>query len=253
MKKTVLLGLLSVTTLSISSNAMASSVSSILKKAFPESMFTPKCSSGNAKIDWNLVAQAEKNGGSAAIQQKFQDRVAPCLSGDNPNYQKKFEESCSHPSAPSNAKNRYCHAGAALMQQKKDPFGVDGQQGGGQQQQGNTFGMQQQQEQGNSFDGGETQQDGFGGQQQPVMGTPMHRQGSIQNVDGGRIEALEQQLQQLVQFMQQLAPFVQQLSVQVEQMQAQQQGGFADQQYGQQGGFGGQQYGGQQYSQQTRW
>ncbi|PIZ33051.1 MAG: hypothetical protein COY39_03805 [Alphaproteobacteria bacterium CG_4_10_14_0_8_um_filter_37_21] len=267
-KKTFLLGFLSLTAFNVPSNAMASDVSSLLKKAFPQSMFSSKCSSGNAKINWNLVAQAEKAGGGRTIEKKAADRIKPCLDGSNPNYQKKFKENCGLASADSQAKEKYCGSGIALINKQENPFGDDDEQEdsfeGAQQQpvmgtpmqgQGNYFGGAQQQPvmgtpmqgQGNNFGGAQ--------QQQPVMGTPMQGQGNMNNVDAARIETLEQQLQELTQYIQQLVPFVQQLSEQVQLLQSQQQqGGFSGQQ---QGGFGGQQqynqqqggYGQQQYTQ----
>ena len=124
MKKIILLGFISVTTLSIPSNVMGSSVTDLLNKAFPQSIFTTKCTASNAKINWNLVAQAEKNGGAKAIQQKVQDRVTPCLSANNPKYQKEFHENCTAESASSAAKTQVCAGGNALIQQQANPFGM---------------------------------------------------------------------------------------------------------------------------------
>lgn len=247
MNKNFLFGLLSLTALNVPSNAMASDVSSLLKKAFPQSMFSSKCSSGNANINWNLVAQAERANGGRAIEQKAADRIKPCLDGSNPNYQKKFKENCKLASADSQAKEKYCGSGIALINKQENPFGDDNEE------EDSFEGAQQQPVMGAPMQG---QGNYFGGaQQQPVMGTPMQGQGNMNNVDAARIETLEQQLQELTQYIQQLVPFVQQLSEQVQLLQSQQQqGGFSGQQ---QSGFGGQQqynqqqggYGQQQYNQ----
>jgi hypothetical protein len=194
MKKTVLLGFVGLATLSITSNVAASSVTSLLEKAFPQSMFTSKCSSGNAKINWNLVAQAEQNGGAKAIQQKVQDRVVPCLNTSNPNYQKDFKANCALPSASSNAKTQVCGGGQALMQQQQNPFGMQAQD-----ETQNAAGVQS-------------------APQQPVMGTPVVDQASIQALET-KIQTLEQQSEQIMTFLKQLYPYIQQLDAKVSQMQ----------------------------------
>ncbi|HCU06271.1 MAG TPA: hypothetical protein DIC42_01615 [Holosporales bacterium] len=199
MKKTVLLGFVSLATLSITSNVMGSDVTSLLKKAFPESMFTSKCTASNAKINWNLVAQAEQAGGAKAIQQKVQDRVTPCLSASNPNYQKQFQDNCAIPSASSNAKNQVCGGGKALMQQQQNPFGMqaqdDPQSAPAPQPQG-----------------------GLVAQQQAVMGTPVPNQADIQALEA-RMQTVEQQAAQIMTFLKQLYPYIQQLDAKVTQIQ----------------------------------
>ena len=194
MKKTVLLGFVGLATLSITSDVAASSVTALLTKAFPQSMFTSKCTASNAKINWNLVAQAEQNGGTEAIQQKIAERVTPCLNASNPNYQTEFKENCAVPSASSNAKNQVCGGG----------------QGAAQSAVGSLVQNQQQ----------HLQQGGFVAQPQqaPVMGVPVQGQESIQALEA-RLQTLEQQSQQIMSFLKQLYPYIQQLDAKVTQMQ----------------------------------
>ena len=231
MKKTVLLSLLSVTAFSVTSNAMASNVSSLLKQAFPQSMFRSKCSSKNAKIDWGKVATIEQLGGINAIQKKLNERVIPCLKKeDEESYHEKFKKNCmNYRNVNASTKNQVCGGDSAQLQQ---------------QAQDNPFGMPQE-EQGNPWGSRQQPQGGFGAQQQAVMSTPVQGKGNTQALEG-QIQELQQQVQLLVQYMQQLAPFVQQLSAQVAQLEsAQQQGGYGQQQFGvQQGGYGQQGWGG---------
>ena len=202
MKKIVLLGCVGLATLSITSNATASSVTALLEKAFPQSMFTSKCTASNAKINWNLVAQAEQAGGAKAIQQKVQDRVTPCLSASNPNYQKQFQANCAMPSATSTTKNQVCGGGQALMQQQQNPFG-----------------MQAQDETQNAPAPQPQQQGGFVAQQQPpVMGVPVQGQENIQALEA-KIATVDQESTKIKAFLEKLYPYLQQLDAKVARMQ----------------------------------
>lgn len=82
--------------LSISVCEKAFSSSDLMKEAFPTPGFT-KCYSNRAGINWNAVQRIEQAQGQAGINlvsTYIMQNIQPCLNSSNPNFVKKFKETC---------------------------------------------------------------------------------------------------------------------------------------------------------------